>query len=148
MPKKQEEVKPPQAEAQKPAQEQAKPPKEAMDWLENNPWFQAPGKANQAMTGYALGVHAHLVATGVELNSKKYYDEIDSALKEAFPDKFGVVAVEPASQQPKAGNVVAPTSRTSKKPRQVKLTPSAAALAKRLGLTPEQYAAQLLKDNG
>ena len=44
MPKKQEEVKPPQAEAQKPAQEQAKPPKEAMDWLENNPWFQAPGK--------------------------------------------------------------------------------------------------------
>lgn len=148
VPKKQEEVKPPQAEAQKPAQEQAKPPKEAMDWLENNPWFQAPGKANQAMTGYALGVHAHLVATGVELNSKKYYDEIDSALKEAFPDKFGAVAVEPASQQPKAGNVVAPTSRTSKKPRQVKLTPSAAALAKRLGLTPEQYAAQLLKDNG
>jgi len=148
VPKKQEEVTPPQSVPEKAQQEKAKPPKEAMDWLEENPWFQAQGRANQAMTGYALGVHAHLVATGVELNSKEYYSEIDSALKEAFPNKFGAVAVEPASQQPKAGNVVAPTSRTSKKPRQVKLSPSAAALAKRLGLTKEQYAAQLLKDNG
>lgn len=149
VPKKQEEVKPPQEVAKTRApQEKAQPPKEAMEWLERNPWFQAPGMGNQALTGYALGVHSHLVATGVELNSKEYYDKIDNALKEAFPDKFGVVAVEPASQQPKAGNVVAPTSRTSKKPRQVKLSPSAAALAKRLGLTKEQYAAQLLKDNG
>jgi hypothetical protein len=66
---------------------------------------------------------------------------------EAFPHKFGVVVEESTSQQPRTGAVVAPTSRTSKKPRKVKLTPSAAALAKRLGLTAEQYAAQLMKES-
>jgi hypothetical protein len=69
-------------------------------------------------------------------------------MRQAFPDKFGVVAEEPAPQQRQTGNVVAPTSRASKKPRKVKLSPSAAALAKRLGLTAEQYAAQLMKENG
>jgi len=45
--------------------------------------------------------------------------------------------------------VVAPASRTSsKKPRKVRLTQTQVALAKRLGLTNEQYAAQLMKENG
>ncbi len=94
-----------------------------------------------------MGVHTELQAEGVELNSKEYYDRIDAAMMEAFPNKFGAVVEEPTSQQPRTGAVVAPTSRTSKKPRKVKLTPSAAALAKRLGLTPEQYAAQLMKES-
>ena len=93
-----------------------------------------------------MGVHTELEAEGIELNSKEYYDRIDAAMMEAFPNKFGAVVEEPTSQQPRTGAVVAPTSRTSKKPRKVKLTPSATALAKRLGLTPEQYAAQLIKE--
>jgi len=122
----------------------AKPPQRALDWADNNPWFMQ----DKRMTGFAYGVHEELVTKGVEPNSEQYYNEIDAAMKEAFPNKFEVVAEEPASPQPQAGNVVAPPSRTSKKPRKVKLTPTAAALAKRLGLTAEQYAAQLMKDNG
>ena len=122
----------------------AKPPQRALDWADKNPWFMQ----DKRMTGFAYGVHEELVTKGVEPNSEEYYNEIDAAMKEAFPNKFEVDAEESAPPQPQAGNVVAPPSRTSKKPRKVKLTPSAAALAKRLGLTAEQYAAQLMKDYG
>ena len=120
-----------------------KPPQEALDWADRNPWFGQ----DKRMTGFAYGVHEEIISNGVDANSQEYYNQIDAAMRQAFPDKFGVVAEEPAPQQRQTGNVVAPTSRTSKKPRKVKLSPTAAALAKRLGLTNEQYAAQLMKDN-
>lgn len=121
-----------------------KPPQQALEWAERNPWFGQ----DKRMTGFAYGVHEEIIGNGVDANSQEYYNQIDAAMRQAFPDKFGVVAEEPAPQQRQTGNVVAPTSRTSKKPRKVKLSPSAAALAKRLGLTAEQYAAQLMKENG
>ena len=123
--------------------EAAKPPQRALDWADKNTWFMQ----DKRMTGFAYGVHEELLTKGVEPNSEQYYNEIDAAMKEAFPNKFEVAAEESAPPQPQAGNVVAPPSRTSKKPRKVKLTPTAAALAKRLGLTAEQYAAQLMKDS-
>ena len=135
---------PTEAPKQEAQPEPAKPPQRALDWADKNPWFMQ----DKRMTGFAYGVHEELVTKGVEPNSEEYYNEIDAAMKEAFPKKFEVEAEESAPPQPQAGNVVAPPSRTSKKPRKVKLTPSAAALAKRLGLTAEQYAAQLMKDNG
>jgi len=123
--------------------EAAKPPQRALDWADKNTWFMQ----DKRMTGFAYGVHEELLTKGVEPNSEQYYNEIDAAMKEAFPNKFEVAVEESAPPQPQAGNVVAPPSRTSKKPRKVKLTPTAAALAKRLGLTAEQYAAQLMKDS-
>jgi len=133
---------PTEAPKQEEQPEVAKPPQRALDWADKNTWFMQ----DKRMTGFAYGVHEELVAKGVEPNSEQYYSEIDAAMKEAFPNKFEVDAEESAPPQPQAGNVVAPPSRTSKKPRKVKLTPSAAALAKRLGLTAEQYAAQLMKE--
>ena len=144
VPPKRNEPEPVPTEAPKPEgqPEVAKPPQRALDWADKNTWFMQ----DKRMTGFAYGVHEELVAKGVEPNSEQYYSEIDAAMKEAFPTKFEVDAEESAPPQPQAGNVVAPPSRTSKKPRKVKLTPSAAALAKRLGLTAEQYAAQLMKE--
>ena len=133
---------PSEAAKQEAQPEPAKPPQRALDWADKNPWFMK----DKRMTGFAYGVHEELLTKGVEPNSEEYYNEIDAAMKEAFPSKFEVEAEESAPPQPQAGNVVAPPSRTSKKPRKVKLTPTAAALAKRLGLTAEQYAAQLMKE--
>ena len=133
----------PEATKQEAQAEPPKPPQRALDWADKNTWFMQ----DKRMTGFAYGVHEELVTKGVEPNSEQYYNEIDAAMKEAFPNKFEVAAEESASPQPQAGNVVAPPSRTSKKPRKVKLTPTAAALAKRLGLTAEQYAAQLMKES-
>lgn len=112
-------------------------------WLENNDWY---GK-NRPMTAYALGVHEELVQSGVVPDSERYYKEIDAAVRRRFSDEFSNAAGEEVTpRQKKAANVVAPASRSAKTPRKIKLTSTQVAIAKRLGLTNEQYAAQLMKD--
>ena len=66
-------------------------------------------------------------------------------MRKRFPDKFDEVEIEEAPPR-QTGNVVAPANRSAKKPRRVQLTSTQVSLAKRLGLTPEQYAAQLMKE--
>jgi hypothetical protein len=119
-----------------------KPPQRALEWAQNNPWFQK----DTEMTGYAFGVHERLVKSGIDPNSETYYTEIDTAIRSRFPEKFGG-AEEVRTQQRQAGSVVAPAARsTPKNPRKIVLTTTQVALAKRLGLTPQQYAAQLMKE--
>ena len=111
-------------------------------WLSDNDWY---GKDRQ-MTAFALGVHEELVYNGVDPNSDQYYAEVNHAVRQRFADKFddNTVSVDVAPR--KRANVVAPATRSSKNPQKVKLTQTQVALAKRLGLTPQQYAAQLLKE--
>lgn len=111
-------------------------------WLDRNNWYGT----NSEMTGYALGVHERLVKSGVDPDSDTYYNEIDAAVRRRFADEFPdeQEQVKPAAR--KAQNVVAPAARTQKSPRRIKLTASQAAIAKRLGLTPKQYAEQLVKE--
>jgi hypothetical protein len=112
-------------------------------WAAENPWF---GK-DFAMTGYAAGYAEHLVAMGIDPRSEEYYTRIDEELRRRFPEKFAPSGEEATtSSLRKPGNVVAPASRDAKAPRKVTLTPSAIRQAKRLGLTLEQYAAQLLRE--
>jgi hypothetical protein len=125
-----------------PSQQVAKPPKEALDWAEANPWFQT----DTEMTGYAFGVHERLVKSGVDPNSESYYTELDASMRKRFSEKFDAPEVEVRTPARNAGSVVAPSARSSKNPRKIVLSPTAVALAKRLGLTPQQYAAQIMKD--
>ena len=97
------------------------------------------------MTGYAFGVHEKLVKQGIDTKSDKYYAAIDESMRKTFPDKFDEQIEEAPVRQ--TGSVVAPQSRSAKKPRRVQLTSTQVSLAKRLGLTAEQYAAQLLKES-
>jgi len=123
-----------------------KPDERGLKWAENNTWFgEHSPDYDSEMTGYAYGLHERLVKSGVDPRSKAYYEEIDTNVRRVFPDKFddGHIEVTPTRQ---SGSVVAAPSRTTKKPRTVKLSPSQASLAKRLGLTNEQYAAQVMKD--
>jgi len=119
-----------------------KPDEKALEWGKRNTWFEK----DPEMTGYAYGVHQRLVQSGIDPRSDSYYDEIDKAMKKVFPDKFDGGKTEDEAPQRQAGSVVAAPSRTTKKPRTVRLTSTQASLAKRLGLSNEQYAAQLIKD--
>jgi hypothetical protein len=132
----------PQATAPASSPQVPKPPQRALDWAQENPWFQT----DTEMTGYAYGVHERLVKSGIDPNSETYYTQIDAAVRTRFADKFADADQEVKTQPRQAGSVVAPASRASTTPRKVVLTQSAVALAKRLGLTPQQYAAQLMKE--
>ena len=137
-----------QSVAQQP-QPQVDPRAEA--WTKENPWFMRDGY--EEMTSTAYGIHAELVKNGITPNSPEYFRRIDERLRVRYPD-FGwqdegdsdgrdasVTASQPST-------VVAPSARSNgAKPRKVRLTSTQVSLAKRLGLTNEQYAIQLTKES-
>jgi len=122
------------------------PDPKAADWQSSNEWFGS----DKEMTSFAYGVHERLVGEGVDPDTDEYYKLIDKRMKEVFPTHFGgdSITVNTASTRRRANPVVAPASRNSGGAIQnkVKLTHTQVRLAKRLGLTPQQYATQLMKE--
>ena len=117
-----------------------KPSARAMTWAEeNSSWFQV----DNAMTGYAFGLHENLVKAGVQPDSEEYYRQIDENMRKTFPNKF---SAEKETSRQKPGTVVAPAERSAKKPRTVRLTQTQVRLAEKLGLTKQQYAQALLDE--
>ena len=112
-------------------------------WQAKNQWFGAQGFEEH--TSFALGLHQKLVNSGLDPRSDEYFERIDSRMKSTFPDMFG------NEDRPKSGDgsrrpasVVAPATRSTGV-RKVQLTPTQLALAKKYGLTPQQYAAEVAK---
>jgi len=132
----------PQPRQQQQPQQPQQPDPETQEWAAGNPWFMAEG--HEAMTSLAYGKHAELVNQGVKPNSPEYFRQIDETVRQAFPNydwQVGNSQQERASTAGQPSMVVAPTTRNNgAKPRTVKLSPSQRSLAKRLGLTDEQYA--------
>lgn len=114
----------------------------ADQWAKDNAsWF---GK-DKEMTSFAFGYHAKLVDMGIDPSSDEYYEKLNSRMRKVFPESFD--AEEPPEEKPqrqKPSNVVAPATRSTA-PRKVVLSKEQVSIAKRLGLTPEQYARELVK---
>jgi hypothetical protein len=112
----------------------------ARAWQEANPWFMT----NRKMTAVAMEIHNELVESGVDTNSDEYYQRINQEVRQIFPDAF-------PSEKPVKKSVVAPATRSTA-PRKIVLTQSQVQIAKRLGLTNEQYARavaeEMRKQNG
>lgn len=115
-------------------------------WMAKNQWFGAAGYED--ITAYSLGLHKKLVGSGIDPRSDAYYAQIDARLKERFPEVVGGDAESDKSDPPKGSKkpptVVAPAARTTGA-KKIQLTASQVALAKRLNLTPQQYAAELMR---
>lgn len=141
---------PPVAPPEMQQQPQQQPPVQAdpraVDWMNKNSWF---GK-DEEMTSFAYGLHDKLVRReGVDPRSDEYYARIDKRMREIFPAQFGGGQDGNQVATPRARQVVSPSTRNSGgNPRTVQLTATQVALAKRLGITPKQYATQLLKETG
>ena len=136
-PKQEKEVEIPKAQEQAPV----KDPK-AEAWAVENDWF---GR-DKVMTNVAYAIHEDLVNQGVDPRTDYYYTEIDKRMRENLPHKFQQDSSpeEPAAQQPV--QTVASANRNRGTGRNVvKLSSSEAAIAKRLGLSNEQYASEKLK---
>jgi hypothetical protein len=133
----QNEVYIPQSQPQAP-----KPDNKALAWQDKNDWF---GK-DEEMTSLALGVHEKLVRSGISPTSDEYYRRIDSTMQKRFPENFGDATLDEdqPAERTKPSNVVAPATRSTA-PKKVRLTKTQVALAKKFGITPEQYARETLK---
>lgn len=115
-----------------------------LNWQAKNQWFGSAGY--EELTSFALGLHQKLVNSGVDPRSDEYFERIDARIKDKFPEVFG----EPKSQPQSGGGsrkpttVVAPATRSTGA-KKIQLTPTQLSLAKKFGLTPQQYAAQVAK---
>jgi hypothetical protein len=120
------------------------PDEKTLRWQAKNQWFGQQGF--EEYTSYALGLHQKLVTNGVDPRSAEYFEQIDARMKSSFPDLFGQANDKPRSGevQKKPTTVVASVSRSTSAGK-IKLTNTQVALAKKLGLTPQQYAAQVAK---
>ena len=113
----------------------------ASSWQDRNSWF---GQDDE-MTSLALGLHEKLVKENgmAYATTDEYYKRIDETMRKRFPENFEEVEDDKPRQKP--STVVAPASRSTSS-KKVRLSTSQQALAKRLGLTNEQYARELIKE--
>jgi hypothetical protein len=110
----------------------------AEDWAARNKWFGT----NRAMTFTAFEIHKDLVEKeGYDPKTNEYYEEIDKRIRVDFPSKFDnsgdIQTTRPVQS-------VASATRSAKTGRkQMRLTSSQVAIAKKLGVPLEEYAKQL-----
>jgi len=114
---------------------QFRPDPSAQAWQQENPWFGE----DEEMTSLALGLHERLKREGVQVSSQEYYRKIDATIRRRFPEKFEEEAEQNERPAVRKSSVVAPATRSTS-PKRVRLNPSEMSLAKKLNLTPEQYA--------
>ena len=117
----------------------ARDPK-AEAWAEENEWF---GKDN-AMTYTAFDLHRKLTEEeGMDPQSDDYYKEVDKRIRLEFPHKFDRQVEEKQTTKP-TQNVASATRSTKSGRKQVRLTSSQVAIARKLGVPLEEYAKQLI----
>jgi len=148
----------PPPQFQQPAQPQMD--RRTQKWVEaNSDWWGV----DEEMTAAALGLDKKLAKQyGSEyVGSNEYYKTIDQTMRKRFPEHFNDAEsdeddyeppqkrVEPVREEPprrasKPATVVAPASRSTP-PSRIKLKASEAAIARRLGVSLEEYAKQVAK---
>jgi len=112
-------------------------------WRKRNTWF---GQDDE-MTALAFGLHNKLQRSGVVPGSDAYWDALDKTMRKRFPEAFASEEpeeVKPQPAKPKASTVVAPAVRSTGS-NKVRLKASQVQISKKLGITPEQYARELMK---
>jgi hypothetical protein len=116
-------------------------------WRERNSWIDSDSE----MRALAMGIHEKLVSEhgAGYATTDEYYRRIDATVRKRFPEKFedgDETEIEIDSKPPartKPSVVVAPASRSTAS-KKMKLKPSQVDLARKLGITNEQYAKEVL----
>ena len=137
---------PPHCTSKQQQQKSPVPPRQdpkAVAWANRNSWFGQ----DEPMTLTAFSHHKKIVEElGIDPTTDDYYEELDRRIRADFPHKFKESVATQARRDP-----VAPGSRSSGSvvsKGKVKLSQSQLAIARKLGVSPKQYAQQLaLMDN-
>ena len=112
-------------------------------WAKKNTWF---GR-DREMTDYARHIHDRLVVfERIDPSTEDYWNALDREVRKRYPHiAADEEEVDSKPTQQNKSVVVAPVKRNSTPPRKIQLSASEVAIAKRLGLTIEQYAAEKLR---
>jgi hypothetical protein len=123
--------------------EQVQPDDKTLRWQARNQWFGAPGY--EELTSFSLGLHQKLVNSGIDPRSDEYFERIDARMKATFPDVFGGQGKPKSGDGSRKPSTVVASATRSTGAKKVQLSPTQVSLAKKFGLTPQQYAAELVK---
>jgi len=130
-------------QTRQPAQPQVQPDEKTLRWQAKNQWFGAEGFED--VSSFALGLHQNLVNNGVDPRSDEYFERIDARMKSKFPEVFGEAEDKPRTGDSKRPASVVASAARSSGTKKIQLTTTQIALAKKYGLTPQQYAAEVAK---
>jgi len=112
-------------------------------WAAKNTWFGN----DRAMTYTAFEIHKDLTEKeGFDPHSDEYYEEVNKRMKVDFPHKFDNSGDKLTTKTVQSVASARRTSKTGRK--QVRLTSSQVAIAKKLGVPLEEYAKQLKLTEG
>jgi len=143
-----------QAEEFRPAARQNTVAPKTQKWLQKNgDWFGV----DEEMTFTAMGLDKKLQKQyGADyVGTDEYFQEVDRTMRKRFPEYFrsheddddppqnsSTPAEDDSPRRAKPSTPVAPATRSTP-PSRVKLKASQVSLARKLGITPEQYAKQV-----
>lgn len=143
-----------QAEEFRPAPRQNTVAPKTQKWLQKNgDWFGV----DEEMTFTAMGLDKKLQKQyGADyVGTDEYFQEVDRTMRKRFPEYFrsheddddpsqnsSTPAEDDSPRRAKPSTPVAPATRSTP-PSRVKLKASQVSLARKLGITPEQYAKQV-----
>ena len=115
--------------------QQVAPDPRAEKWASQNDWFGN----DEVMTYGAFGIHRRLVEDeGFDPSSDDYYAELDSRLRDEFPNKFDSKSRSNGGR--KVASAESSASRRKSGRKTVRLTPSQVAIAKKLNVPLDEYA--------
>jgi hypothetical protein len=111
------------------------PDRKAQEWAERNAWFGS----ERGMTAVAYEIHDDLVTEGVSPSSDTYYRELDSRIRREFPNRF----TAQASKKPTSTVASGRPTQVKKSSSNVELNDTQKNIARRLGVSYDDYKRQL-----
>ena len=119
------------------AQIQEEPtPVKAIDWWQQNRWFNSDGFERETAAARAIDVQLDL--EGYDKESDDYYEALNDRLRKVFPEVISDAKVTQSSRS-KSRSPVAPTAGgPSRKGNRVKMTKDQLQIARELGITDEK----------
>lgn len=119
-------------------------------WANHNERWFGP---NRAKTDAAVSVYWAIKNRGVNEDSAEFYAEMDKGLAEIYPDHIpfkaqgnGAARRDPNPSVPSGGRDNGVATGNGGGPRKVTLTSSQVAIAKKLGVSVQAYAAEIAKN--
>lgn len=139
------------------------PPREIAQWIDEHPWFRwnngQPDRSDPA-TDTVVSAHERALRRGIRVGTPEYFEFVDGAVKREFPDLYTgddeddqTEQAQPQRTQRQAARPTAPAAQvrraapmqTHTPTTRMRLTEAQVEAARIAGVTPQAYAAAMLR---